>query len=106
MLADFWELMCSTSPQNNSVQNFNISNEINQGVGFVTFFYYSSARFADIDIGLAMTLEKDTIIWVVIQYFLLMAVEGVRSLLFIFWGKLDKAKDKGAVNFSTWCRNS
>ncbi len=36
---------------NNAVQNFNISERINQGVGLVTFFGHSSARFTDIDIG-------------------------------------------------------
>jgi len=36
---------------NNAVQRFNISEEINKGVGFVTFFGHSSATFTDIDIG-------------------------------------------------------
>lgn len=37
---------------NNAVQSFNISDEINRGAGFVTFFGHSSASFTDIDIGL------------------------------------------------------
>ena len=36
---------------NNARQNFNISEQINRGVGFVTFFGHSSAVFTDIDIG-------------------------------------------------------
>lgn len=36
---------------NNAVQKFNISEEVNRGVGFVTFFGHSSASFTDIDIG-------------------------------------------------------
>ena len=36
---------------NNAVQSFNISEEINRGAGFVTFFGHSSASFTDIDIG-------------------------------------------------------
>ncbi len=36
---------------NNAIQKFNISEEINRGVGFVTFFGHSSASFTDIDIG-------------------------------------------------------
>lgn len=37
---------------NNAVQKFNLSGEINKGVGFITFFGHSSAVFTDIDIGL------------------------------------------------------
>ncbi len=36
---------------NNSVQFFNVSEEINRGVGFVTFFGHSGTQFTDIDIG-------------------------------------------------------
>ncbi len=36
---------------NNAIQKFNISEEINRGVGFVTFFGHSSSNFTDIDIG-------------------------------------------------------
>ncbi len=36
---------------NNSVQFFNVSEEVNRGVGFVTFFGHSSNQFTDIDIG-------------------------------------------------------
>lgn len=36
---------------NNAVQKFNISEQINRGVGFVTFFGHSSSNFTDIDIG-------------------------------------------------------
>ena len=36
---------------NNAVQKFNVSEEVNRGVGFITFFGHSSARFTDIDIG-------------------------------------------------------
>lgn len=36
---------------NNVIQKFNISEEINRGAGFVTFFGHSSASFTDIDIG-------------------------------------------------------
>ncbi|WP_176723336.1 putative type IX secretion system sortase PorU2 [Roseivirga misakiensis] len=36
---------------NNAVQNFNISDQINRGTGFVTFFGHSSSTFTDIDIG-------------------------------------------------------
>lgn len=36
---------------NNAVQRFNISEEVNKGVGLITFFGHSSSRFTDIDIG-------------------------------------------------------
>lgn len=36
---------------NNVVQKFNISEDINRGIGFVTFFGHSSSTFTDIDIG-------------------------------------------------------
>ena len=36
---------------NNAVQKFNISQEVNKGVGFITFFGHSSSVFTDIDIG-------------------------------------------------------
>ncbi|MCE7994368.1 MAG: hypothetical protein HEP71_20445 [Roseivirga sp.] len=36
---------------NNAIQKFNISEEVNRGVGFVTFFGHSSSNFTDIDIG-------------------------------------------------------
>ncbi|KYG82001.1 FlgD-like protein [Roseivirga ehrenbergii] len=36
---------------NNAVQKFNISEEVNKGVGLITFFGHSSSSFTDIDIG-------------------------------------------------------
>lgn len=36
---------------NNSVQNINIADELNNGLGFITFFGHSSNNFTDIDVG-------------------------------------------------------
>ncbi len=36
---------------NNAVQRFNIAEEVNKGVGLITFFGHSSSIFTDIDIG-------------------------------------------------------
>jgi Peptidase family C25 len=38
---------------NNAVQFINISEEVNKGIGLITFFGHSSNRFTDIDIGFA-----------------------------------------------------
>lgn len=38
---------------NSSVQNINISEEINRGTGIVTFFGHSSTNYTDIDVGYA-----------------------------------------------------
>ncbi len=85
---------------NNSVQNFNISEEINRGVGFVTFFGHSSARFADIDIGLATDATKG---YDNLGRYPVFLVNGCRGGEIFFYSSFGEnwvaAEDKGAVNF-------
>lgn len=85
---------------NNAVQNFNISERINQGVGLVTFFGHSSARFTDIDIGNVTDPNSGYDNQGRYPAFI---VNGCRGGEIFFYSSFGEnwlaAQDKGAVNF-------
>lgn len=85
---------------NNAVQNFNISQEINRGVGFVTFFGHSSASFTDIDIGLVTDESNGYNNKGRYPVFLVNGCRGGEIFWYSSFGEnWLAAKDRGAVNF-------
>lgn len=85
---------------NNAVQNFNISDQINRGTGFVTFFGHSSSTFTDIDIGSVTDNNKGYNNKGRYPVFL---VNGCRGGEIFFYSSFGEnwlaAQDRGAVNF-------
>lgn len=85
---------------NNAVQNFNISESINRGVGFVTFFGHSSARFTDIDIGNVTDPNSGYDNKGRYPVFIVNGCRGGEIFFFSSFGEnWLAAQDKGAVNF-------
>lgn len=85
---------------NNAVQNFNISERINQGVGLVTFFGHSSARFTDIDIGNVTDPNSGYDNQGRYPVFIVNGCRGGEIFFFSSFGEnWLAAQDKGAVNF-------
>ncbi len=85
---------------NNAVQNFNISEEINKGAGFVTFFGHSSANFTDIDIGRVTDPANGYDNQGRYPVFLVNGCRGGEIFYYSSFGEdWLAAKDKGAVNF-------
>lgn len=85
---------------NNAVQNLNISEEVNNGVGVLTFFGHSSTEYTDIDVGFvtdpANGYENQ-------GRYPFMIVNGCRGGEIFFYNSFGEnwmgAKDKGAINF-------
>lgn len=85
---------------NNAVQKFNISEEINRGVGFVTFFGHSSATFTDIDIGAVTDDSNGYFNKGLYPAFLVNGCRGGEIFFFNAFGEnWLAAKDRGAVNY-------
>lgn len=85
---------------NNAVQSFNISEEINRGAGFVTFFGHSSASFTDIDIGLVTDPNNGYNNDGRYPAFLVNGCRGGEIFYYSSFGENWIAADKkGAVNF-------
>lgn len=85
---------------NNAVQNFNISERVNQGVGLVTFFGHSSARFTDIDIGNVTDPNSGYDNQGRYPVFIVNGCRGGEIFFFSSFGEnWLAAQDKGAVNF-------
>ncbi|WP_170827511.1 C25 family cysteine peptidase [Roseivirga sp. 4D4] len=85
---------------NNAVQNFNISEQINKGTGFVTFFGHSSARFTDIDIGNVTDPNSGYDNKGRYPVFIVNGCRGGEIFFFSSFGEnWIGAQDKGAVNF-------
>ena len=85
---------------NNAVQNINISEEINKGTGFVTFFGHSSTTYTDIDVGYV----TDPAYGYNNQgRYPVMFVNGCRAGEIFYYNSFGEnwmaAKDKGAINF-------
>ena len=85
---------------NNFVQFFNVSEEINRGVGLVTFFGHSSNQFTDIDIG-NVTDDKNG--YANINQYPVFIVNGCRGGEIFYFNSFGEdwvgAKDRGAINF-------
>jgi len=85
---------------NNAVQNINISQEVNNGVGVLTFFGHSSTNYTDIDVGYvtdpANGYENQ-------GRYPFMIVNGCRGGEIFYYNSFGEnwmaAKDKGAINF-------
>lgn len=85
---------------NNAVQSFNISEQINRGAGFVTFFGHSSANFTDIDIGLVTDPSNGYNNAGRYPAFLVNGCRGGEIFYYSSFGEnWLAAADKGAVNF-------
>ncbi|HEY9116590.1 MAG TPA: C25 family cysteine peptidase, partial [Roseivirga sp.] len=79
---------------------FNISEEINRGTGFVTFFGHSSATFTDIDIGNVTDPANGYNNQGKYPVFLVNGCRGGEIFYYSSFGEnWLAAKDKGAVNF-------
>ena len=85
---------------NNSVQFFNISEEVNKGVGLITFFGHSSNQFTDIDIG---NVTDDRNGYDNLNKYRVFMVNGCRGGEIFYFDSFGEdwmgAKDKGATNF-------
>lgn len=85
---------------NNAVQNFNISEQLNRGTGFITFFGHSSSTFTDIDIGNVTDPNNGYDNKGRYPVFLVNGCRGGEIFFFSSFGEnWLAAKDKGAVNF-------
>lgn len=85
---------------NNAVQNFNISDQINRGAGFITFFGHSSSTFTDIDIGNVTDPNNGYNNKGRYPVFLVNGCRGGEIFFFSSFGEnWLAAQDKGAVNF-------
>ncbi len=85
---------------NNAVQNFNISDQINRGAGFITFFGHSSSTFTDIDIGNVTDPSNGYSNKGRYPVFLVNGCRGGEIFFFSSFGEnWLAAQDKGAVNF-------
>lgn len=85
---------------NNAVQRFNISEEVNKGVGLITFFGHSSSTFTDIDIG---TVSNPNNGYNNPGRYTAFLVNGCRGGEIFFGNSFGEdwlaAEGKGAVNF-------
>jgi len=85
---------------NNTSQFFNVSEEVNKGLGLLTFFGHSSNRFTDIDIG---NVTDDRLGYANLDRYPVFWVNGCRAGEIFYFDAFGEdwlgAKDRGATNF-------